>query len=537
MTGDPLAFTEFSEGSNESVVFGDGARSNVLGKETLDVPGFPNLKDVMLVEGLKTNLISISQLCDEGMSVKFNKEKCMVIDQQQNKILEGRRSQDNCYMITSGRTCCVTISGTTDIWHQKLGHPSLRAMQKLMAADAIRGMPKFKVTDDGLCKACLTDKHIKQPHPKVKDINTTRCLELLHMDLMGPMQVESIGRRRYAFVCVDDFSRFTWVDFLRDKSEAFEAFSKLCLRIENEKELKVRRIRSNHGREFENINFTNFCDHKGIHHEFSAPKTPQQNGVVERKNRTLQEMVRTIMKAKELPHKFWGEAMNTSCHIINRVFLRPKTKTTPYELWKGKKPNLKYFHIFGCTCYVLKDMEQKKKLDDKGEEAIFLEYSNNSRAYRVFLKESQTIIESIIVRFNDDQSGTPNMDDEDDVQKDVHPEVSEEHNNEKGDISDPKEEHLDPKQPSKRIMNNHPTSAVIGGVSEGIKTRGGERVDYLRMVAFVCYVSKLEQKNVTEALLDEIWIEAMQLELLEFERHGVCMLVPKPDGVNIIGTK
>lgn len=117
MTGDPLAFTEFSEGSNESVVFGDGARSNVLGKETLDVPGFPNLKDVMLVEGLKTNLISISQLCDEGMSVKFNKEKCMVIDQQQNKILEGRRSQDNCYMITSGRTCCVTISGTTDIWH------------------------------------------------------------------------------------------------------------------------------------------------------------------------------------------------------------------------------------------------------------------------------------------------------------------------------------------------------------------------------------------------------------------------------------
>ena len=109
----------------------------------------------MLVEGLKANLISISQLCDEGMSVKFNKEKCIVIDQLQNKILEGRRSQDNCYMITSGKTCYVTISGTTDIWHQKLGHPSLRAMQKLMAADAVRGLPKFKIIDDGLCKASL----------------------------------------------------------------------------------------------------------------------------------------------------------------------------------------------------------------------------------------------------------------------------------------------------------------------------------------------------------------------------------------------
>lgn len=159
-----------------------------------------------------------------------------------------------------------------------------------------------------------------------------------------------------------------------------------------------------------------FCDQKGIHHEYSASKPPQQSGVVKEKNCKLHEIVKTIMKAKDLRPQFWAEAMNTACHIINRVYLRSKTKTTPYEIWKGKKPNLKYFHIFGTTCYVLKDRDQKKKLDDKAEEGIFLGYSTNSRAYRVFLKESQTIIESINVRFQDDGNPTSGLiDDEEDI--------------------------------------------------------------------------------------------------------------------------
>ncbi|PNX96335.1 gag-pol polyprotein, partial [Trifolium pratense] len=159
-------------------------------------------------------------------------------------------------------------------------------------------------------------------HPRLQHQATSRVLELLHMDLMGPMQTESLGGKRYAFVMVDDFSRFTWIDFLREQSDSFEIFRNLCLQLQREKEVVIVRIRSDHGKEFENAKFFDFCASEGIQHEFSALITPQQNGVVERKNRTLQESARVMLHAKNLPHHFWAEAMSTACYIHNRVTLR-----------------------------------------------------------------------------------------------------------------------------------------------------------------------------------------------------------------------
>ena len=201
------------------------------------------------------------------------------------------------------------------------------------------------------------------------------------MDLMGPMQVESIAGKRYVFVCVDDFFRFTWIDFLKEKSETFDIFKKLCKRLKNEKGgniEKIIRIRSDHGKEFENGIFFDYCNKHGIAHEFSAPKTPQQNGVVERKNRTLQEMARVMINSKKLSTRLWEEAINTACYTINRVYLRSSTHKTAYELWKGKKPNLSYFHVFGCTCYILNDKEHLGKFQAKIDKGIFLGYSLNS---------------------------------------------------------------------------------------------------------------------------------------------------------------
>lgn len=225
------------------------------------------------------------------------------------------------------------------------------------------------------------------------------------MDLMGPMQTESIGRKKYVLVCVDDFSRFTWVDFLREKSDTFEAFKKLCKRLMKEKDTvigKIVRIRSDHGTEFENSKFSSFCDEHGIKHEFSAPKTPQQNGVVERKNRTIQEMARVMLNAKEISQKFWVEAVNTACYTINRCLLRPKTRCTPYELWKGRKPKLSYFHIFGSKCFIFRDRVQNSKFDPRSDEGIFLGYSTSSKAFRVYNKHTQKVMESINVTIHDE---------------------------------------------------------------------------------------------------------------------------------------
>jgi transposase InsO family protein len=136
------------------------------------------------------------------------------------------------------------------------------------------------------------------------------------------------------------------------KSDTFDVFKDLCLLIQKEKGKEIIRIRSDHGREFENSKFTKFCTSRGIEQEFLAPITPQQNGIVERKNMTLQECTRAIMHAQNLPYQFWAEAMHTGCHIHNRVTLRSGTKETQYELWKGRKPNVKYFHVFGTKCYI-----------------------------------------------------------------------------------------------------------------------------------------------------------------------------------------
>ena len=151
-------------------------------------------------------------------------------------------------------------------------------------------------------------------------IATSRCLELLHIDLLGPTRTESLKGKRYIMIIVDDFSIYTWVEFLREKLEACEKLETLCKRLRNEKGVPIVKIRSDHGKEFENARFESFCENNGIKREFSAPKTPQQNGVVERKNRVLQEMARVLLLNRKIPQKFWGEAMNTSCHISNRIF-------------------------------------------------------------------------------------------------------------------------------------------------------------------------------------------------------------------------
>ena len=144
-------------------------------------------------------------------------------------------------------------------------------------------------------------------------------------------------------VIVDDFSGYTWVEFLRKKSEACEKLKILCKRLQNEKGVPIVKIRSDHGKEFENARFESFYEKNGIKRKFSVPKTPQQNGVVKKKNWVIQEMARVMLLNKQIPQKFWGEAVNTSCHIGNRIFFRAGTKKTAYEIWNGKKPKVKYF--------------------------------------------------------------------------------------------------------------------------------------------------------------------------------------------------
>ena len=222
-----------------------------------------------------------------------------------------------------------------------MGHASFKHLSIVSKYESILGIPKLSRMSNVVCGPCQLGKQTKAKHSSTQTSATSRPLELLHFDLMGPTRTESLGGKRYIMVVVDDFTRFTWVILRRSKSDAPEHIETLCTRLYNEKSLKIDRIQSDHGREFENSYMESFCTRSGISQEFSIPITPQQNDVVKRKNRVIQEMARAMLYNKDVARNLWGEAVNTACHMVNMVYFRLGTKKTPYELWKGRKPNVK----------------------------------------------------------------------------------------------------------------------------------------------------------------------------------------------------
>ena len=229
--------------------------------------------------------------------------------------------------------------------------------------------------------------------------------------------------------------------------------------------------------------------------------------------------------------------MNIACHVHNRVKLRAGTTTTLYELWKGRKPTVKYFHVFGSKCYILEDRDYRRKMDPKSDEGIFMGYSTNSRAYRVYNSRTQVVMESISVVIDDvakDQISevVPGVEAyvETSAQEKVIPETVQEP---EPDIEEAEQDNVETsKGPSTRVKKNHPQDLIIGDLDQGIRTRRSNDI-----VSNSCFVSKFEPKNVKEALTDEFWIEAMQEELNQFKRSEVWDLVPRPDDINVIGTK
>jgi hypothetical protein len=204
------------------------------------------------------------------------------------------------------------------------------------------------------------------------------------MDMFSPIAYISIGGNKYSLVIVDDYSHFTWVFFLQDKSENQEVLKKFLKRAQNEFDAKIKKIRSENDIEFKNTYVEDFLDEEGIKHEFLAPYTPQQNGVPERKNRTLIEMGRTMLDEYKTSDRFWAEAINIACHGTNCLYLHKLLKKTSYELLTGNKPNVSYFRVFWSKCYVLHKRSKSSKFAPKVYEGFLLGYDSNSCSCRVF---------------------------------------------------------------------------------------------------------------------------------------------------------
>jgi transposase InsO family protein len=275
--------------------------------------------------------------------------------------------------------CLIAKTNMGWLWHRRIAHVRIKNLHKLLKGDHVLGLTDVCFEKDRPCAACQAGKHVGSTHHSKNVMTTSRPLELLHMDVFGPIAYLSIGGSKYGLDIVDDFSRFTWVFFLQDKSETQGTLKRFSRRAQNEFELKVNKIRSDNRSEFKNLQVGEFLEEEGIKHEFSAPYTPQQNGVVERKNMTLIDMARTMLGEYKTSERFWSEAVNTVCHAINRLYLHSLLKKTSYELLTRNKPNGSYFRVFGSKCYILVKKGRYSKFAPKAVEGFLLGYDTNTK--------------------------------------------------------------------------------------------------------------------------------------------------------------
>ncbi|GJV69480.1 putative ribonuclease H-like domain-containing protein [Tanacetum coccineum] len=284
-------------------------------------------------------------------------------------------------------------------WHRRLGHVNFKNLNKLVKGNLVRGLPSKIFQNDHTCVACQKGKQHKASC-KAKSVSSiSQPLQLLHMDLFGPTSVRSLNHKTYCLVITDDFSRFSWVFFLRTKDETSGILKDFIRQIQNQLNQKVKTIRCDNGTEFKNRDFIEFCGSKGIKREYSNARTPQQNGVAERKNRTLIEAARTMLADSFLPNTFWAEAVSTACYVLNRVLVTKLQNKTPYELITGKIPIISYIRPFGCHVTILNTIDHLGKFDGKSDEGFLVGYSLQSKAFRVYNLETKRVEENLHITF------------------------------------------------------------------------------------------------------------------------------------------
>ncbi|KAK1694018.1 hypothetical protein QYE76_010715 [Lolium multiflorum] len=411
MTGGRGVLDQFIEDINKksSITFGDNSKGKVLGYGKVAISKDLCLETVMLVEHLGYNLLSIYHLADAGYNSYFTKYYVQVFRSDNLKLVLVGYVENNLYVVDlskespSPSTCLMAAKHDEGwLWHRRLGHVNMRNLKQLLKGEHIVGLTDISFEKDRVCSACVAGKQLKKKHPIKSIVTTSRPLELLHLDLFGPSHYDTLGGSKYGLVIVDDYSRYSWVFLLKSKDETHREFITFAKKAQRTYESEIKAIRTDNGTEFKNYTMQEFVDDEGIKHEFSAPYTPQQNGVVERKNRTIIEMARTMLSEFNSPHNFWGEAISTAVHYSNRLFLRPLHNKTPYELLTGNKPNVTYIRVFGCKCLVKNNKGKLGKFETRTIEGIFVGYAENSHAYRYYNRSTGTIEVSCDVVFLED---------------------------------------------------------------------------------------------------------------------------------------
>nr|GFA46408.1 retrovirus-related Pol polyprotein from transposon TNT 1-94 [Tanacetum cinerariifolium] len=308
------------------------------------------------------------------------------------KIKTGKLDFDDVYFVKELKFNLFSVS-------QMLGHVNFKTINKLVKGNLVRGLPSKVFTNDNSCVACKKGKQHRASCKSKTVSSVDQPLFRLHMDLFGPTFVKSLSKKSYCLVITNDYSRFSCFFFLASKDETPSVLKTFIIGLENLLSLKVKIIRCDNGTEFKNSALNKFDRVKGIKREFSIPRTPQQNGIAERKNRTLIEAARTLLVDLLLPIPFWAKVVNTACYVQNRVLVTKPHNKTPYELLHGKLPSIGFTRPFGCLVTILNTLDPLGKFHGKVDEGFLVGYSVCIKALRVFNSRTHIVQETLHVNF------------------------------------------------------------------------------------------------------------------------------------------
>ncbi|KAL4341735.1 hypothetical protein GQ457_08G027600 [Hibiscus cannabinus] len=358
MCGDKEAFVKLDEKVKGNVSFGDSSKVQIQGKGTILISlkddSHSLITDVYYVPKLKSNILSLGQLLEKGYEIHM-KDRCLWLrNQYANLIAKVSMSKNRMFMLNlkmiNAKCLKASVENEPWCWHMRFGHLNFGALKMLGEKKMVNGIPAISHPNQ-LCEACLLGKHARSSFPKEATSRATEPLQLVHTDVCGPIKPPSFGKSRYFLLFIDDYSRKTWVHFLKQKSEAFGAFKNFKALVEKESGFEIKSLRSDRGGEFTSNEFNDFCKANGIHRPLIMPRSPQQNGVAERKNMTILNMARSMLKAKNTPKEFWAEVVSCAVYLSNRSPTKNVDNVTPQEAWSGRKPSVRHIRVFGSIAY------------------------------------------------------------------------------------------------------------------------------------------------------------------------------------------
>lgn len=385
-------FENFTEICPEPVTVGNGEQIMARGKGDINILAFggngwirKRVMGVLFVPELRKNLFSSGKVTDRGHQLNMDNKGCELL-RDGNIVAVGVRRRGLFQMLfRTIQPSKLEIAANVAIkktslrsWHERLGHQNATHVKKFLQARNI----DF-INESFECEACIYGKHHRSSF-KSREEKSKKCGEIIHTDVCGPFQENSIGGSSYFLLLKDDYSHFRFVYFMKQKSEVAEIIKKCVKLIQRKHGHSVRIIRSDNGTEFVNNELKTFFEEAGIHHQRTVPYTPEQNGCAEREMRTIVESARTMLQAKQIEKKFWAEAVNLAVHVLNRSGTSTVENKSPYELWHGEEARLDHLRVFGSEVFIHIPKEKRQKLDSKAAKCVFVGYDNNSKGYRVW---------------------------------------------------------------------------------------------------------------------------------------------------------